>query len=894
MKKFNLLIVTLVFFVSFCFISPSNIVMADTATYKILDWDDFTASLDTISGNNDYLEWERESGENFQVADNQTCHPDDTNSLYMENVYTTSDFGWINLTTNFSYISEISMWFYLSTQSGDPYGDTVITFYDDDMSEVLKVTFQDGAINDDEYYITDASNAKHYFWEDGNGGLGISHLIINHSSSNIMNYTLNSGVINYAFDATSRESVEWDNFRYIYFYGSIAQLWIGRLTVKTDDAPGAGDEGTIYLKVYDALTGDQFRLEGSNVNDATYEDRLWPKVESDLWSGEYDPNMNVYTLTITSTFDEGSTNTLELNGFYDNNIFGYVNGVSKNWWEFTATFKWYKGQTYSFTVTSTDAGQAGFSNCADTNWFSSAGCMDNTDYHIICTDKDTYAIGERIFLKWYFPSKSWLSQYGEDLVDGWELELWDENEITWNPISNYHEGSDWFAPGQCDWVYFDILVDADFKNEYNEYKFQLVNREPFFDFTAGEVFFHCTGNEINPEADILYITPDPATTFQSTSMAWISNCSVKITIERLGSGDEPDIYYDQNRNGTAFLNITYWLPGTYMARIYGFDGIGYNPNPLDSLLFNVTGDQAPWPGAEYLEVMGDPYYIAGQIGRNVTLRFKTLVDEANLTVVMPNGGTSMFSRLVNKSDYIHSFWLPPGAPIGEWTVTLYAQGTHVNYFHVISEEGNYIEFGQNVFYDEQYFSIILKHSHYVGITFFKDGVAQGETWRLEPNEHAKELTPILVPSQYARASLGNWRVEMWRLNEENIVKLLSADNCTVVSRPQTPYTPETGELGNLIQNAFPDPTMRGIIGLAICLVITFMPFLTSLKMKQKHITINVPTILYAICFEVGVIVSFVTGFFGVEILFFLTVMLVGVVVSMYLFGKKSASSGSDA
>jgi len=260
----------------------------------------------------------------------------------------------------------------------------------------------------------------------------------------------------------------------------------------------------------------------------------------------------------------------------------------------------------------------------------------------------------------------------------------------------------------------------------------------------------------------------------------------------------------------------------------------------------------------------------------------------------PNGATSMFSRTVNISDYMHSFWLPGNAPIGEWTITLYGQGTHVNYFYVISEEGNYIEFGQNVYYDEQYFNIILKHTHYVGITFFKDGVAQGETWRLLPSEHAEELTPIVVNPQYARASHGNWRVEMWRLNEENIVKLLSADNCTVVSRPTTPPGVPDSDLGSLVQNAFPDPVIRTIIGLVLCLVITLLPYLVALKMKERHVTINIPTVIYAVCFGVGVAISYILGFFGFEILFFIVFLLISVMALMFLYGKRSASSGSEA
>ena len=134
---------------------------------------------------------------------------------------------------------------------------------------------------------------------------------------------------------------------------------------------------------------------------------------------------------------------------------------------------------------------------------------------------------------------------------------------------------------------------------------------------------------------------------------------------------------------------------------------------------------------------------------------------------------------------------------------------------------------------------------------------------------------------------------MWRLNEENKYYELASWDCTVIKRSTIPGIPGDSDLGNLVQNAFPDPVMRTIIGLGICLVITFMPYLASLRLKQSHVTINIPTVLYGICFGSSIVVCTILGFFGYEILFFLAFIILAIIALMWLYGKKSVS-GSES
>ena len=101
------------------------------------------------------------------------------------------------------------------------------------------------------------------------------------------------------------------------------------------------------------------------------------------------------------------------------------------------------------------------------------------------------------------------------------------------------------------------------------------------------------------------------------------------------------------------------------------------------------------------------------------------------------------------------------------------------------------------------------------------------------------------------------------------------------------------DLRDLIHNAMPDPTHRIITGLIICIAFTFLPFAVSLKFKQQHITINIPNILYVITFLTGVVICYIIGFFGIDILFFLCFIIISIIASYYWFGKSKGIASEE-
>ena len=99
-RKKNLLVIALVFMVSFFFISPSNTVMATPVEY-ITGWDDVASGIS--EGESDYLEFFSTGTDAFFRTTN-TNYQSSPNAFYIQD----SGKGYWNLTENIDYINKVS------------------------------------------------------------------------------------------------------------------------------------------------------------------------------------------------------------------------------------------------------------------------------------------------------------------------------------------------------------------------------------------------------------------------------------------------------------------------------------------------------------------------------------------------------------------------------------------------------------------------------------------------------------------------------------------------------------------------------------------------------------------------------------------------------------------
>jgi len=178
--------------------------------------DENNGATDVTSG---YIATERTTttGAEFQVSNTVSHSGSNTRSFWMS-FDVVDELGYWNLTSDFTYISNISIWFYPIMLSGGHSGNDVgnITFYDLNDNEVLQFRFEydnkldvldyDGTHNQ---IYTPLTNSKWY------------NLVVTHISGNEMNYSLydeNNILKGYVEDST-RSTNDWVNFSYIIFNG---------------------------------------------------------------------------------------------------------------------------------------------------------------------------------------------------------------------------------------------------------------------------------------------------------------------------------------------------------------------------------------------------------------------------------------------------------------------------------------------------------------------------------------------------------------------------------------------------------------------------------------------------------------------------------------------------
>ena len=312
-------------------------------------------------------------------------------------------------------------------------------------------------------------------------------------------------------------------------------------------------------------------------------------------------------------------------------------------------------------------------------------------------------------------------------------------------------------------------------------------------------------------------------------------------------------------------------------------------------------DYGSYGFAEYLQIY-DKRYVAGA-NETVKIIYRTLSFESNLSVYTPSGDKSVYSTRVNGSG-VHDVDLNPDSEIGIWRVIMdnttgcYPEwDSNCNHwlntsFNVVSEEFNWIEFGQNVFYTDEPFTILLKHTHDIAIIFYKysdakqSWIKQGTTWRMESHEHSEELIePLEIKPSIATPSIGTWKVELHRTNWYNIEKHLASDECTVVVRPIT-YDDATYD-GEVLPKL--GLIMGAIVGMIVTMFCLLSPLLIAKGLKVKT---GIPPMAYSMSGGIGVVVCVIFGWFPIWVLIFILLIAIIMIAIQYVL-KTSGNSGGN-
>ena len=682
-------------------------------------------------------------------------------------------------------------------------------------------------------------------------------------------------------------------------------FWIDDFTVAVSEAYDYGEEyNKLFFRIVDLESNTELGVHGHFSECATSGICPFPiphenvrcTIYSDLWNGDYNTNMDfgsgLITLENLSIPQSGSWHY-----FNFSDIVGYVNGQYRLYTNSSNLLHVYPTQEFTIHISDSTYTSVTYTNVKhDTT--ANEPCM-------LASDKRMYTQGESVNFQYKVPTAQQLSKIWYLPTSYYYLWIYDVDNLGWLfqatdgglSADNYAYRSNYAISLDGVEHYLQWNYDATEVSGYKTVTGGIDQYKAYIGHRGGGLFgadiilvgkleFFIEGGIFTANGNITSVSPVSPELGQKATITFDVNNNGYMTVRNLLAPQETEIILTSfaKFTGSKQVNYTFWDFGEYKLDLYVSDGINYTS--VDSTTVSVTTTNGSYGGfgynVEFLTV--EPARaIAGF--DTIFINYRSLNSNGIILVNDSRGQQTPFSTQVGIKTGVLNISLPNYAEIGEWKITLKANSTLNTTFQVVAEENNWVEFGKNIFYPDEPFEIELKHDRKIEVVFYKDNVAYGSDWYLDTGLLPSGIYE--VPRDKAFPEIGDWKVEIWQVNNFIKIQKLAQDTCKVIQRPSDVTLPEVSdELVDYLSNI--DPFFKSLIGLFVVLLCTFLPMLAIKNVGEMgiNIKVDIPPTLYTVCAGIGAIVSFTLGLWAIEYAFFICVMAGFGTFALYLIGKR--------
>jgi hypothetical protein len=509
----------------------------------------------------------------------------------------------------------------------------------------------------------------------------------------------------------------------------------------------------------------------------------------------------------------------------------------------------------------------------------------------ISTDKNVYTSGEQMIITYKIPS---IQEFDEADMDtsGWQLTIHKSGIGWYNRLyGDFTSDAEYVVPNDdFDIIYgYTAIIYLDVDNlglsaGVNDFEINIghigggllwQNRYLTLAWNEG-LWFKVINGTFTPNGTIADIEPDYPLIGERTLISFTANNRGKLVYQDLLdlTHQEYVITTFEKPTGAVFVNTSFYSIAPYKVTLYVWDG--YQLQDVDNAFVQVNGSGENYSGynIEYCEISKDRY-IAGFSYAEIA--YHSLNTTATFIIKTPKDERSRYSTILTETEGVYRFKIDAFSQIGKYNVTFIGLDTYYSYFYVVYNENNYIEFAKNVFTTNENFVLFVRNDVRIGLTFYQKDmhdnyVPRGENIYFTENTIASYVT---IDKSQVKPEIGEWRVEMWQVNDRARIRLLATWDCTVIQySASTDWPPVNIDIINSIPYA-----LKLFLGILIPILFAIIPLLVIAFISKTGREIDNLEIICVAFFFFGMFISILLTFLPVVSIF---IVLLGVIVTFAL------------
>jgi hypothetical protein len=496
------------------------------------------------------------------------------------------------------------------------------------------------------------------------------------------------------------------------------------------------------------------------------------------------------------------------------------------------------------------------------------------------TDKKLYTYPEQVLIQYMFPKAVDMVRKGKPLDSNWKIYASDVSNWYRDSAENKSFGGFIY---DAEWHSLKPFTPPDTVDGIDTYS-MVMFRDTwipgiFDDYVSGPEFTVLQATTFVPSGNITSILPYPVNIGEDITVTFNANNNGEIRVKHIPTNDILSIKTFDKPVTTATAKFNFARVGLFEVQLYVSYGVNKSLEDTETFYINVTGDNYEEWGynVPYLMVEGDKIITEFD---TLIVYYKSLQNNTEIRINSPRGSRAPFSTMVsNKTGGILKIPFKSWMTIGRWNISMNISTypyVLTDYFNVIADENNFMDFTKNEYDIEESIAFYLRHNVRCKVTFLKGDIQRGTDIFFENGTLPDGYYTLIDTSFF---DYGTWTIQLWQTNNRIPIRLLVEDY--IIINPHKTTLPNAGNIGGFSLSI--QPPFSYFAGAFIIILLTLTPIFFGYMFKID--LGSIPQFLYLVFALIGFVISILFGFFPIWSIALLIVVGALIVTILWLQRK---------